>query len=238
MVNKNKITAGLIFGKHAVLLACCNRNEKDITRIIILKKEDRVLFSEELHHKIEISNAIEMAKIMPHNGGFICFAKPIRTVFEEDIYEMSKIIVLDCVQDIGNIGAIIRTAAAFGVQAVIYTNDKMPNIAQNSGVCKASSGGVELVKLCPVVNLTRTLENLKKHGFWIFGADMHGTDITNLAQKYKNDKKALILGNEESGIRQGVLSVCDEIASISINNAIESLNVSVAGGILMYALFG
>ena len=181
---------------------------------------------------------MEMVKISQNHGGFVCFAKEIRTIFEEDLHEMTKILALDCIQDIGNIGAIIRTAAAFGVQAVIYTNDKMPNIAANPVVCKASSGGVELVKLCPVVNLARTLENLKKQGFWVFGADMNGTNATQIAQKYKNDRKVIVLGNEETGMRQGVKTICDEITSIPITPEIESLNVSVAGGVLMYALFG
>jgi len=237
MAKNNNINTNAIYGKHAVLLACNKRNPQDIKRIVLLKREDKALFSKELQQKIEIISAIEMVKITPNHGGFICFTREIQTIFEEDLHGMKSIIALDCVQDVGNIGAIIRTAAAFGVEALVYTTDKMPSVANNGAVSKASSGGVELVKLCPVINLNRTLENLKQQGFWVFGADMNGTNIQTIAQKYKNDKKILVLGNEESGMRQGVKASCDEIVSIPINSEIESLNVSVAGGVLMYTLF-
>lgn len=226
----------VIYGRHAVLLACNNRDPSDIMRILIAKQEDRALFKPAISGKIEILNAVEMSKIAQNNGGFICLTKSIRTVIENDLYNAQNIIALDCIHDVGNIGAIIRTAAAFGVEGIIYGTDKAPDIANNPTVHKASSGGVELLKLCPVVNLHRTLENLKKNGFWVIGADMSGTHVNHVAKRYENDKKVIVLGNEEHGVRTIIKSSCDVIASIPIAPDIESLNVSVAAGILIHTL--
>lgn len=228
----------ILYGKHTVLLACKNRNPSDIMRILIAKHDDKILFNPDTWGKIEVVHPIEMAKIAQNNNGFICFTKDIRTITENDLYNMQAVIALDCVQDVGNIGAIIRTAAAFNIGAILYTTDKMPDIANNPTVHKASSGGIELVKLCSVVNLHRTLENLKKNNFWVIGTDMLGTNVNHVAEKYKNEKKVIVLGNEEHGMRAIIKSSCDIITNIPIQPAIESLNVSVAAGILMYTIYG
>lgn len=236
--NTKFVQNNIIYGKHAVLLACNNRNPEDITKILLTEKSSIALIPKNLQNKIEIHTLKALNNISHNHNGFICYTKPIRTINERELKNMQNILALDCVQDVGNIGAILRTAAAFNVEAIIYTTDKMPDISQNATVSKLSSGGIELVKLCCVTNLSRTLENLKKENFWIIGTDAKGQEISKIKKQYENSKKVLVLGNEETGIRPNIWKICDAFASIKINQQIESLNVSVAGGIIMWELFG
>lgn len=227
----------VIYGRHAVLLACKMRKDDEICRIIISNAENISLFSSNLHKKIEVSPIAILNKFTQNHNGFVCVVKQMQTIYEQDLYKMQNIIALDGVQDIGNIGAILRCAAAFGVDAVIYTKDKMPNVSNNQSIAKLSSGGIELVKLCEVTNLHRTLQNLQKEGFWIIGTDANGEPIQNIVKHYKNSKNVIVFGNEENGIKLQIRKSCDVFASIAINSQIESLNVSAAASIIMWEMF-
>lgn len=243
----------IIYGKHAVLLACNNRNSEDILRIFVTEQSSISLFPKHLVSKIEVHQPKTFSKIVQNQGGnnggnsnqaqqvnsngFACQTKPIRLIYEKDLLKMQNVIALDCVQDVGNIGAILRTAAAFGVEAVIYTTDKMPDIAYNSTVAKLSSGGIELVKLCCVTNLHRTLENLQKENFWIIGTDANGEPLRTIATQYEKSKKVVVFGNEENGIKPSIRKSCDVFASIKIDKQIDSLNVSAAASIVMWEMF-
>jgi len=228
----------VIYGKHAVLLACNKRNSEDITRILVAEQSSIALFPKHLQSKIEIQQSKTLSKVSANHNGFVCYAKPIRTINENELVKMKNIIALDCVQDVGNIGAILRTAAAFGVEAVIYTSDKMPDIAQNPTISKLSSGGIELVNLCCVTNLHRTLENLQKQNFWIIGTDASGESLSSISTQYESSKKVVVFGNEESGIKPSIRKSCDVFASIKIDKQIDSLNVSAAASIVMWEMFG
>jgi len=228
----------IIYGKHAVLLACNKRKAEDITRILVTERSSIALFPKNLANKVEIHQPKVLSKYSANHNGFVCYTKSIRTIGENELKNMNNILALDCVQDVGNIGAILRTAAAFGVEAVIYTTDKMPDIAHNPTVSKLSSGGIELIKLCCVTNLSRTLELLQKEDFWIIGTDATGQPLSEIQKQYQNSKKVVVLGNEENGIKPSVGKVCDAFASININPDIDSLNVSAAAAIVLWELFG
>ena len=139
---------------------------------------------------------------------------------------------LDQVTDPQNVGAVIRSSLAFGVDAVITTKDNAPS--ENANLVKASSGAFELMPCIQVVNLARTLDELKKHGYWIVAITQDG-DIP--LHKLNNfDRTVLLLGAEGTGIRDINLKQSDLRARIDISNKLQSLNVSNAAAISLYKL--
>lgn len=145
--------------------------------------------------------------------------------------EKPFLILLDEVEDPHNLGAIIRTAECAGAHGVIIPMRR--SAALNYTVGKASAGAVEYVPVAKVTNMVKCMEELKKRGVWIFGADMDGTDYT---QCDFSGAVALVIGNEGKGIGRLVREHCDAIVSLPVKGKISSLNASVAAGILMYRI--
>lgn len=143
--------------------------------------------------------------------------------------EDSLILILDHLEDPHNFGAIIRTAEAAGVDGIIIPKDRSVDV--NSTVVKVSTGAIENMKIAMVTNIVRTMEDLKKEGFWFVGTDMDGTDYTKIDYK---GKTAIIVGNEGAGMSRLVKENCDFIASIPMRGTTNSLNASVATGIVIY----
>lgn len=143
--------------------------------------------------------------------------------------ENALIIVLDELEDPHNLGAIIRTAEAAGAKGIIIP--KRRSVGLNSTVAKVACGALEYVPVARVANIAATLETLKKHGFWIYGADMDGEDVYGADM---SGKTALVIGSEGFGISRIVREKCDVIVSIPMTGKINSLNASVAAGILIY----
>jgi 23S rRNA (guanosine2251-2'-O)-methyltransferase len=147
--------------------------------------------------------------------------------------EKDLILALDHITDPRNLGAIMRSAAFFGVKDVIAPERRQVLLTQAS--VATAQGGFALTELTCVVNLNRALDDLKERGYWILGADMGGEPYAKLAGKY--EKVVLVLGSEDSGMAQKVRERCDVIVSIpNTGKGLESLNVSVAAGILLSAL--
>lgn len=144
----------------------------------------------------------------------------------------AKVIILDHLEDPHNFGAIIRTAEAAGITGIIIPKDR--SVSVNSTVMKTSAGALEMVKIVQVTNLVRCIEELKENGFWIVG-----TALEN-AQDYRDidytGKIGLVIGNEGSGISKIVREECDYIAKIPMYGKINSLNASVAAGIMIYEM--
>jgi 23S rRNA (guanosine2251-2'-O)-methyltransferase len=138
--------------------------------------------------------------------------------------------VLDQVTDPHNLGACLRSADAFGVHAVIVPKDRAVGV--NATVAKAASGAADTVPVVTVTNLARALRDLKQRGVWIVGADAGGESLfdADLAGPL-----AWVLGAEGEGLRRLTRESCDRIVGIPLAGSVESLNVSVAAGICLYA---
>ncbi len=147
--------------------------------------------------------------------------------------EMPLFLVLDQVQDPHNLGACLRTADAAGVHGLIITKDNSSGITPT--VCKVASGAAETVPVYQVTNLARTLRWLKENNIWIMGTDGE-TDQS----VFRSDLKiplALVMGTEGTGMRRLTREQCDFLVKIPMAGQVESLNVSVAAGIIMYEAY-
>lgn len=143
--------------------------------------------------------------------------------------EKPFLIICDEIEDPHNLGAIIRTAEATGVHGVIIPERRSASL--NATVAKAACGALEYVPVARVTNIANTIDSLKERGVWVFGADMDGEDYT----KTDFDTPcALVIGNEGKGIGALTAKKCDAILSLPMLGKINSLNASVAAGILMY----
>ncbi|MBQ2285801.1 MAG: 23S rRNA (guanosine(2251)-2'-O)-methyltransferase RlmB [Acutalibacteraceae bacterium] len=143
--------------------------------------------------------------------------------------EKPFIIICDGLEDPHNLGAVIRTAEATGVHGVIIPERRSASL--NATVAKAACGALEYVPVARVTNIASTIDRLKENGIWVFGADMDGEDYT------KTDFDvpcAIVIGNEGKGIGTLTAKKCDKIISLPMLGKINSLNASVAAGILMY----
>lgn len=140
-----------------------------------------------------------------------------------------NIIIFNHLEDPHNLGAIIRTAAASSFDGIIIPKDR--EVGVTSTVVKASVGTIFDMDVVQVTNIKNTIEELKKEGFWIVGTSMNGSDYRQIDY---SGKIALVIGNEGKGMSKLVTDSCDFLASIPIASNVESLNASVAAGIMMY----
>ncbi len=143
--------------------------------------------------------------------------------------KINSIVMLDHIEDPHNFGAIIRTCEAAGIDAIIIPKDRQ--VLVNSTVIKTSVGTVFNTKIVTVSNLANTIDQLKKHDFWIIGTDMNGTDYKNI--NYEG-KTVLVIGNEGKGMSNLISKKCDFTAEIPMYGEVNSLNASVAAGIMIY----
>lgn len=142
------------------------------------------------------------------------------------------LLILDSIQDTHNVGAILRSADCSGVDGIIVTKHNSAPI--NETVVKTSAGASEHVKIAQVNNLSQTIDELKQNGFWIVGSYLEGAkDYTKVNYKMPI---AVIVGNEEKGIRKLTADKCDYLVRIPMKGKIQSLNVSVATGVLLFEI--
>ncbi|HMN23857.1 MAG TPA: 23S rRNA (guanosine(2251)-2'-O)-methyltransferase RlmB [Ignavibacteriaceae bacterium] len=142
------------------------------------------------------------------------------------------LLILDSIQDTHNVGAILRSADCSGVDGIIVTKHNSAPI--NETVVKTSAGASEHVKIAQVNNLSQTIDELKQNGFWIVGSYLEGAkDYTKVDYKMPI---AVIVGNEEKGIRKLTADKCDYLVRIPMKGKIQSLNVSVATGVLLFEI--
>lgn len=143
---------------------------------------------------------------------------------------LAKVVILDHLEDPHNFGAIIRTCEAAGITLIVIPKDRAVDV--NSTVMKTSAGALENVKIARVPNLINVINDLKDNGFWIVGTAMEGSvDYRDIDY---TGKIALIIGNEGNGMSKSVLDSCDYVAKIPMYGKINSLNASVAAGIMIY----
>ena len=217
----------LIYGKNVCKEAI--KNKQKIKNIYVTKNfnED---FIKNLHvHYLE---KYEMDKKVDglHQG----------IIMEVDDFKYDKIdflfnsdnnlvVILDHLEDPHNFGAIIRTCEAAGVKAIIIPKDR--SVSVNATVFKVSTGAISDISIIQVTNLSQTIELLKKHGYWIVGTDMTGESYDKI--DYKGNT-VIIIGNEGKGMGTNIKNNCDFIATIPMNGKTNSLNASVAAGIIIF----
>lgn len=149
-----------------------------------------------------------------------------------DIRELEDcqfLVLLDHLEDTHNLGAIIRTCEAAGVDGVIIPKDRSVSVTDT--VYKTSVGTVERVKVFRVTNLVQTMKELQKKGFWFYGTDMHGTSYKELDY---TGKIGIVIGNEGKGMSRLLTEHCDFLAMIPMKGSVNSLNASVAAGIIIF----
>jgi 23S rRNA (guanosine2251-2'-O)-methyltransferase len=167
-----------------------------------------------------------------HQGAAL-LADPLATpLLAAALEKPGPVLVLDQVTDPRNIGAVLRSAAAFGAACVITQDRNAPE--ETGALAKAASGALELVPLIRAVNLARTLVALKASGVWTVGLDAGGQPLSGAALAER--RVALVLGAEGSGLRRLVRETCDEVAGLAMPGSMESLNVSAAATVALYEL--
>ena len=235
----------ILEGRKAVLEAL--NSERPIDRILLRKDKDkpvegtlRMIAAKARERKLVVQE-VERAKLdatseTGHHQGVIALCPAVPYVEVADILNIAKqrneqpfIIILDGVTDPHNLGAVLRTAEAGGVHGVIIP--KRRAVGLTGTVAKTSSGAITHMAIARVVNISRTLEELKAAGLWIACADMQGKSLfeTDLAGPI-----ALVLGAEGEGVSPLVAKNADFAVSIPMLGKIQSLNVSVASGVLIY----
>ncbi len=145
--------------------------------------------------------------------------------------ESNFVVMLDSLEDPHNFGAIIRTCECAGVDYIIIP--KKRSVSVNSTVYKTSAGALNNIKIVEVVNLSNTITKLKDLGYWVYGAEAGNKDFRSIDY---SGKTCLVIGSEGHGLKQIVASSCDEIISLPMKGKINSLNDSVASGILIYEI--
>ena len=146
--------------------------------------------------------------------------------------ENSKVLIVDKVQDPRNLGALIRSAESAGFEAIILSSNNAAKI--NSTVVESSSGAISHIPIIDDQNINQIIKKLKDNNYWVIGLDMYGDKEYEEYDFYGNI--ALVIGSEGSGISKLTKSLCDQIYKISMKGKTESLNVSVAGGIMMFKI--
>ena len=198
-----------------------NFDDKDLISLIENKK-----IRVEYKSKREIDN---LAKGV-HQGIILDIPDYQYKSLEEIITNSSFLVILDHLEDPHNLGAIIRTCEAAGVDGIIIPKDRQVQI--NSTVMKTSVGTLDNVDIASVVNIANTIDKLKEEGFWVVGTALE--DSVDYRDIDYSGKIALIIGNEGSGMTKLVTKKCDYIAKIPMYGTTNSLNASVAAGIMIY----
>ena len=180
---------------------------------------------------IKYLNKRELDKMVSGNHQGIVGEVEDYKYFELNDLDNDVIVILDHLEDPHNLGAIIRTCEAAGFDNIIIPKNRSVSI--NGTVVKTSVGTIERVKIAQVTNRNNAIQTLKKKGYWIIGTDMIGTDYKELDY---NGKVAIVIGNEGAGISRLVKENCDFIATIPMNGQVNSLNASVAAGVLLFEI--
>ncbi|MEQ1724679.1 MAG: 23S rRNA (guanosine(2251)-2'-O)-methyltransferase RlmB [Sphingopyxis sp.] len=226
-----------IWGRHAVIAALANPER--VVKKMWATREALATIDVPSSLQITPSSPAEMAMMVtpgsPHQG-LVIEAEPLPDRWLSDFLDQPQedrrpILLLDQVTDPHNIGAILRSAAAFDAVAVVTQDRHSP--PESGTIARAASGALETVPWVRVVNLARALDDLAEGGFWRIGlsGDARDTLDTALAKV----RPALVLGAEGAGMRQNTAEHCDQLARLPISPRMESLNVSNAAAIALYA---
>ncbi|WP_428536664.1 TrmH family RNA methyltransferase [Rhodopila sp.] len=227
-----------LYGHHAVAAALANPNRR--LRRLQLTEEAQAAIGKQLPPPWAVSpERVDRARLdhllgrdVAHQGAAL-LADPLAPPSLQSVLEKPGVIILlDQVTDPRNVGAIMRSAAAFGAAAVITQDRNAPE--ETGALAKAASGALETMPLLRAVNIARTIIALKAANVWCIGLDAAGAPLSGPA--FADRRVALVLGAEGEGLRRLTRETCDEIAGLTIKGAVESLNVSAAASVALYEL--
>ena len=240
MARKNKSIkktgGGLKFwGRHAIEAAL--DNPRRLIKKISITREALATLEIPDDIAVVICDVADLGRVIPRDAphqGMVADVDPLPDIWLGDILDQQSdrpLLLLDQVTDPHNVGAILRSAAAFDAAAIITQDRHAP--PESGVVAKSASGALEIVPWVRVVNLSRALDDIAAAGYWRIGLDGDAAD--ELESAMGTGKIALVMGAEGEGLRQNVAAHCDTLARLPMSSKMESLNVSNAAAISLYA---
>jgi len=225
-----------LWGKHAVAAALDNPDRKVLRAWATREAADQMQFPKDV--ALTLADVADLGRLVPGDAphqGVVIEVEALDEIWLDGILnaapERGILLVLDQVTDPHNVGAILRSAAAFGAIGIVTQDRHSP--PESGVVAKAASGALERVPWVRVVNLARALEEIGEAGFWRIG--LAGDADGELREALGPSRVALVLGAEGPGLRHNTREHCDALARLPITDSIESLNVSNAAAIALYA---
>ncbi|MDZ7283576.1 23S rRNA (guanosine(2251)-2'-O)-methyltransferase RlmB [Sphingomonas sanguinis] len=226
------------WGRHAVTAALANPNRT--VRKIWGTREALAALDLPPIVPVTYADVADLGRLVPSDAphqGLVAEVDPLEDIWLGDLLHEAQdnqrpLVVLDQVTDPHNVGAILRSAAAFDALAIVTQDRHAP--PESGTVARSASGALETVPWVRVVNLARALEEIAEAGFWRIGLTGHASQT--LAQAMGTQRICIVLGAEGEGMRQNTEAHCDELAKLPISPKVESLNVSNAAAIALYAV--
>lgn len=226
------------YGRHAVLAALANP-ERNVRKLWGTRE---ALAALDIPPVIPITyaDAADLGRLVPGDAphqGLVAEVDPLEDIWLGDLLQQGEgdqrpLVVLDQVTDPHNVGAVLRSAAAFDALGIVTQDRHAP--PESGALARAASGTLETVPWVRVVNLARALEEIAEAGYWRIGLTGHAKGT--LAEVMGEGRIALVLGAEGEGMRQNTEAHCDELARLPISHKVESLNVSNAAAVALYAI--
>lgn len=225
------------YGRHAVYAALDNPERRLIKLWGTREELGKIVIPDGL--SVQFAEVADLARFVPKDAphqGLVLEVAPLEDVWLTDALAVAEndnrpLLILDQVTDPHNVGAIFRTAAAFNAVAVITQDRHAP--PESGALAKSASGGIEITPWVRVVNLARALEEIGEAGYWRIGLSGHAS--ATLDEALTPGRNALVLGAEGDGMRRNIEEHCDQLAKLPISEKMESLNVSNAAAIALYA---
>ena len=241
-VQEEEMQSNLLVGRNPIREAL--KAGRDMEKLLVAKGEligsarEIVAMAREQKIIVQEVDRAHLDAMAPGHQGLIAVVSAYAYKTVDDMLALAKergeepfLVILDGVTDPHNLGAIIRSAECAGAHGVIIPERRA--VGLTPAAVKASAGAVEYLPVAREVNLTRTIERLKKEGIWIYGTAMNGEDYRKVDY---SGAKALVIGSEGEGMSRLVGESCDKVVTLPMKGKIESLNASVAAGILLYAM--
>jgi len=229
-----------LYGLHAVAAALGNPRRR-LRRLLLTTEAEQALLAQRPKPwpvQAERAERNRFQTFLPedavHQGAaLLCEPLPPTPLEEALARSRGPVLLLDQVTDPRNVGAIMRSAAAFGAAAVVMQDRNAP--PETAAMARAAAGALEVVPVVREVNLARAIQMLQRAGYWVMG--LAGEATSELAKAKPKDRPvALVLGAEDTGLRRLQRETCDELVRLPITGAVESLNVSVAAAVALYEL--
>lgn len=226
---RNAIREALVADTNIIKLMASNSSkDRTFCEIVDLAKKKGV--------KIQFVDSRVLDKECDNNQGLVAITSDFKYSTVEDILAVAKdrqednlILILDGIEDPHNFGSIIRVAECLGVHGIIISKNRACPVSDT--VAKVSAGAIEHIKIAKVTNINNEIEKLKKLGIWVYACELGGE---NLDQANLSGNIAIVMGSEGKGVSALTRKLCDGVVTMQMHGKVNSLNVSVATGIVLY----